>query len=348
MPLKERALSKKIINLRGKILNFSFNKLSTLNKSKKTIKNSNTSLSNILYRDKSSNTVNEGFKNQYSNNTSIVNLFSNSFDSNNSSYSNKSVKLNSFNESKMMTDTQKEEDILDKIQIKETNESNAPCSSTNKELMCNSNKSKEIEKSQLKREPIKKKNNKILINISTIYNKNLGNGYHKRRNENTNYSHIKTEVSEDSKTDFSNLDLKKKISELLELNSKLLNEKTELENRNNGLKKNVAKLKKYIIDNKIQDIKQLKGELTQYKNELILSKNAIILLKNENEKLKKENKNLVAISNNLKKNEKLTINSIECDEDTENKNNENKFQRLSNKFTTFKKQQTFSIDPDSI
>ena len=141
MPLKERSLSRKILNLRGKIVNFSFNKLSTLNKSKKTIKNSNTSLSNILYRDKSSSTVNEGYKNQFTNNTNIVNLFSNSFDSNNSSYSNKSIKLNSFNESKLITDT-KEEDILDKIQIKDTNESNTPGSPTNKELLCNNTKSK--------------------------------------------------------------------------------------------------------------------------------------------------------------------------------------------------------------
>ena len=110
----------------------------------------------------------------------------------------------------------------------------------------------------------------------------------------------------------------------------------------------MSKLKKYIIDNKIQDIKQLKGELAQYKNDLILSKNAITLLKNENEQLKKENQNLIAISNNLKQNEKLTINSIECDEDSENKSNNNKFQRKTQKFTTFKKQQTFSIDPDNI
>lgn len=255
-------------------------------------------------------------------NTNIVNVFSNSFDSNSSTSSMKVRK-----EGKRVCNV--EDDILDKIQIKDVNE--------------NSSMIVEKDKTIKQSDSIKKKNNKIMINISTIFNKS--NNYHKRRNNNNEeYHSIKTENSEKSSMIESNNDtiaLKKKISELLELNAKILNQKNEIENKNKELKETVSKLKKYIIDNKIQDINYYKKELSKYKSEIMISNETITILKNENDILKGENAKL--------KKGNLSNQSIASNyEHNANEQSTPEFERKTKTFTTFKTLQSYSIDPDQI
>ena len=254
-------------------------------------------------------------------NTNIVNVFSNSFDSNSSTSSMKVRK-----ETKV---SNVEDDILDKIQIKDVNENNSMLI----------DKDKTIKKS----ESIKKKNNKIMINISTIFNKS--NNYHKKRNNNNDeYRPIKTEASEKGNLNESSnesIALKKKISELLEQNAKILNQKNEIENKNKELKQTVSKLKKYIIDNKIQDINYYKKELNKYKSEIMISNETIAMLKSENDFLKGENAKI--------KKENISIQSVPSSSD--NNNNEQstpEFERKTKTFTTFKTLQSYSLDPDQI
>ena len=286
----------KLVSLRKKALNFSFS-----NKSK----NNNTTklhipLNNLLLKERTLSNIKRRLN---TSTNSIVNI-SNSFESNSSSVSNSSLKRLNVKEI-----SSEEKDILDKIEIKEANEN---C--YNKESLGQILK---------KSESIKKKNQKILINISTIYNKT--NNYHKRQ------KYLNTE-NDYSKSDDSNIELKKKISELLEMNAKLSNEKAEAESKNKELKKTVSKLKTYIIDNKIQDINFFKNELKKCHNELNINQSTISILKEENERLKSEN-------------EKLRNNNLI---DSEVNNETNKYQRMEKRFTTFKKEGTLSIDPESI
>ena len=293
----------KLVSLRKKALNFSFsNKVKQNNSTKLHIP-----LNKLLLRERTLSNI----KRRLNTSNSILNV-SNSFESNSSSVSNSSIKRVN---SKGMSSEEK--DILDKIEIKETNENGY-----NKECL----------NQILKRsESIKRKNQKILINISTIDNKT--NNYHKRRNY-TNTEDNKCNSKE------SNVELKKKISELLEMNAKLTNEKAEAESKTNELKQTVSKLKTYIINNKIQDINYFKNEIKKCKNELKVSQRTIALLKEENKKLQIENENLRNANNNN------SIVSIDSEKNDEIK--QVKYERKEKRFTTFKKEGTLSIDPDSI
>lgn len=253
-----RPLTKNFENLRKKLRSFS--KLTPLNTSK------NSSNSSVINCRNMKNSFNNTLSHQVS--TNILNVFSTSMDSNTSQSSQVSQatrkeskkKLRVLNYSKEINNT--EEDLLDKIEIKEVYDCIPP-------------KITQLPQPTLKKTPTKK-NNKILINISTNFIKGTNN-YHKKKasdslkstktsaNKNSSFDNDNNEIKTYQKNE---IELKKKIISLLEMNSKLTNEKTELITKNKELEGTIKKLKKYIFENKIQDVQFLRNENERLKKDL--------------------------------------------------------------------------------
>lgn len=102
------------------------------------------------------------------------------------------------------------------------------------------------------------------IDISTIYNKaNSKTKYHRKlgtsktkeegRNARmmVNNSDIELHTTSNNNDRNEVIKLKKKIAELLEINSMIVNSRQELDKENGALNRTIIQLKKYITDNKV-------------------------------------------------------------------------------------------------
>ena len=171
--------------------------------------------------------------------------------------------------------------------------------------------------------PNSKMKNQIVVNISTIYNK--GNNklqLNKLLCKNNTNKHIPgSNISDEKEKN----ELNDKIKKLLEMNAKLLNEKTEIENENKILNESINKYKKCICNTNSNEYQQCKNMLMKYKNEYQMCLNTMNVLKKEKSEL-------------LQEKNKFQRKQF----------SENKLKSAPIKFTTFKKQNTITIDPDAI
>lgn len=229
---------------------------------------------NILKKQRANRTNdNSAMRNQSLSNvnsTNILNVFTASFDSNKSLHSNNSFKSIRFIKENNMDNNI---ELLKNIRIKDNSadddsfrykgEDQSNTVSFKKIQPDNTNESK---KSKIW---ISKAMIKLLVDISTIYNKaNTSTKYHrkpslgKQKDEGRNArmmmmnNHSDNDPRTTSYNGYQNdrnetIRLKKKITELLEVNSMLVSSRQELEKENGVLNRTIVQLKKYITDNKV-------------------------------------------------------------------------------------------------
>lgn len=164
--------------------------------------------------------------------------------------------------------------------------------------------------------------NQIVVNISTIYNKGNKLPLSKPLYKN-NVKKILTESNVNDEKERN--ELNNKIKKLLEINMKLLDEKTEIENENKILNESISKYKRCICNNNSKEYQQCKNILMKYKTEYQLCLKTMNILEKEKDSL-------------LQEKSKFQKKQL----------SENKLKRAPIKFTTFKKQNTITIDPDVI